>query len=289
MKRMTFWAVLGLCLLAAIAVYSLRVAGRVASVREASSHLEESAERAVVLGETAVGPSTMETLERRQKAARDDLGQTRNWFKVRDDATLDRWFGDLKTAWGKNPNREDFKRQYLLARDRLVRDVTRIIKARGDKVRPPGLIDYDWLQGDGVPELAHLARIQRAFRVQAHVAMAAARTGGWIPADQPLDAGDEQSVPSARGGPFARLRYFVKVRCRADRVGDVLHMLDAPFEIEGESGSRRMELPVTVDNVFVTRVNMDPAALPPSETEPPVEVTFLFSVLDYRQDVVRGS
>ena len=283
MARLSFWILLFACVVVACSVYVFRVDALAGSVREGSRELQASADRAELAASVAVGGEMLQAQRQARDKAVEAYRNLAAWFNARNDQNLTRWFPDLSvTSWGEEPLREDFKRYYNLARDRLVREIAPDLERHGLQSEIMPLVEHPWLRGEELPEKSELRRYQKDFWVQDRLVRAFVRRGAVLV--RPIQGGDNQPGVGlvAGGGPFDEIRYDVRVRCSSLQLLNVLHALDGPVEISHEDGSKEdMSLNVIVDRVEVQRLNVDAALANRYAGEPPVEVTFYLTVLDF--------
>lgn len=282
MGRFTFWILFAACLIAGGGLYAVKIRADEAEVGMLAASIETEAIAAEEAAERTMGGGTLDRLGNAQKEARDGLNDARSFFATRDAENLDRWFPALQCDWGARPKRQQFVTEYNLAVDGLTREVTSVLEE--NEVRSSGLmmIDYPWRQrGADAPPTDDLAKLQRTYWYQDRLHRAFARMGGRLVAPM-----SEESGPAALGladALFEGRRFRVEVGCRSERLLDVLRALDGPFEIQREDGSSEtVSPPFVVDDVAVSRLDLDSATANEWLDEPPVRVTFFLTALDFK-------
>lgn len=290
MGRFTFWILLAACLMAAGAVYVLKVDNQKRDVEKQARELDAISERGLLAAENAIGDTMLIEQSQQQITAQKTFEATARWFEDRNAQNLSMWFPTLNMrSWAGTPSREDFKRFYNLAVDQLIREVADDLRDHGLEGQTLQLVSHPWMRGDEIPDKADLRALQREFWVQDRLVRAFARAGAVLA--RPIQGGESQSGVGvvAGGGPFNRIRYDVRVLCQTRYLEDVLHALDAPFDITHEDGTKELAaLPVIVNNVLIQRLNVDATIANRYPEEPPVEVTFFLTVLDFDGTKTKG-
>lgn len=290
-SKYLFWVLLGLLIAVLSLVYFLKVKE---SAKKLSEHVDHLSQRTVAANNsvvTAVGKGQVaEMLEMQTKVREDVLGRLQASFIDRDNENLDLWFTDLKTPWKTFPPVDDFQRYYDLARDRLARETDNYLSDHGIKGKASQLISYSSLTDmpDSSKEeredvKVEMRRRQKEFWIQDRLVRLFARVGGWMA--RPIKGGASSGI-SANGvssAAFERTRYDVRVRVKGDRLIDLLHALDAPVTLTSEDGGPLVvALSVVIDNIAIKSLDLDLSLVQNFEdSEPPVEVSFLLTVLDY--------
>ncbi|MCA9321458.1 MAG: hypothetical protein KDB53_12015 [Planctomycetes bacterium] len=285
MAKYSFWILLAACVMASAAIYSVNVNGRLKSLEQTSRDLVAQSAAAEVKSRTGVGPAMLETLQARQTAAHKDLADVKERFRLQDQDHLDHWFAALDIPWGASPDLEEFARQYALASDRLGRELLGNLAAKGVKEVSIPLIAKPWIGGSEKLTKKLAIEAQREFWVQDRLLRAVTRLGA-VPL-RPIRGGEasDEVGRGAAGGYFDRLRFDLVVHSPAAVVHDLLHAFDGPFDVTHEDGTvETMALLVNVDNVSIKRLTLDSSAANRFRGEPPVEVAFYLTVLDYRPE-----
>lgn len=289
MGRYTFWILLGACLLAAGAVYFLEVARPSGELETQAAVLDSMSERADSLGERAIGPATVATMKNRLAAADELTANLEAHFATIDSNNVERWFPGLRLGWSEQPLREEFKRFYNLATDQLVREASKDLEGFGYDDPSLPLIEHPWMRGSDLPPNDRMRGLQQEFWVQDRLVRAFSRVGAVL--TRPVRGGERQAaVGASAGGRFDRVRYDVQVRCKTLHLRRVLHALDRPFEVRFAGGaSETMFLGLVVDNVSVRSISVDTATANRYADEPPVEVSFFVTLLDFQNEPKAGS
>lgn len=282
MKRYLFHIMMGACLVVLALVYQFCIAMPDRELRNLTTDLQSSASRAQDMAPDAFGDLSLRRVATLQDQADNGLKRIVDAFRRRDADNLDYWFSDLGVEWKDLPKVEDFKRFYALARDRLSRECATQLKAQGLAEARPALITYPWLESSALPTVKELRRLQREFWVQDRTVRALALVGAYPL--RPLSSGEAQ--PPVGLGPnrvgFTRMRFDLQVACRESMLAKTLHAMDAPFRFRTEDGEEvRMALNVVIDNVSIERVTLTKEHLQDTSIDPPVELNFFLTVLDY--------
>ena len=289
-SKYLFWILLALLVATLALIYFLRVKETAAKLQEHVALLDTLTQSARSKAPAAVGREQLATMIEMQKKVKTDvLERLHASFARRDSDNLDMWFFDLKTPWKTWPKVEDFQRQYDLAVDRLIREARAYLGEQGVRNVSPQLISHEPLTR--MPKetaeqrrklKAEMRRRQKEFWVQDRLVRLFARVGAWL--SQPIKGGESMGVAAAgtSGAAFERIRYEVRVQVKGDRILDALHALDGPVTLHGEDGGLLVvALSAIIDNIAIRNLDLTYELTNTWMDEPPVEVVFHLTVLDY--------
>ncbi|MFT7617635.1 MAG: hypothetical protein ACI97A_001274 [Planctomycetota bacterium] len=291
-SKYLFWVLLALLLLVLGLVYVLKVNGAAKSLKERVGLLDLLSVSAETGAKDAVGKNQLVEMTELQKEIKVNvLNKLQGSFARRDQENLDLWFPELKTEWQSHPAVDEFQRQYELAADRLSREAAGYLSEQGVQGVPTSLILHaPLIKNDSstkesrVEQRDEMRRRQREFWVQDHIVRLFARVGAWLP--RAIKGGESSGIvgTGASSAAFERTRYDVRVRVPSKRLIDALHALDAPVTLNNEDGGLlTIAISAVIDNVSVRSVDFDLETTQKWGTEPPVEVSFFLTVLDYHE------
>ena len=291
-SKYLFWVLLALLFVVLGLVYVLKVQRTAQRLSEKVALLNTLSASASTKAPHAVGRKELAEMTEMQNKVRDDvLRKLQASFERRDADNLDLWFPDLKTPWKSSPRVEPFQRQYELARDRLTRETARYLAEQGVKNVSTALLSYESLTNEAYNSKEERARVQkemrrrqREFWVQDRLARLFARVGAWL--SRPIKGGESSGIAAngVSSAAFERTRYDVRVRVKSERLQDALHALDAPVTLHSEDGGLLViALSAVVDNNAIRSLDLDLPLVQKWEGEPPVEVSFYLTILDYHE------
>lgn len=291
-SKYLFWVLLALLLLVLALVYILKVNGASSSLKERVGLLDSLSDSAEAGTQDAVGRDQLDEMTSFQSGVKKNvLDKLQASFGRRDQENLDLWFPDLKTEWKAYPAVDQFQRQYELGTDRLAREATGYLAEQGVKDVRTALLEYPPLANDDSStresralQRSEMRRRQREFWIQDHIVRMLARVGGWL--SRPIKGGESSGIVGngASSAAFERTRYNVRARVLSKRLVDALHALDAPITLSDEDGGLfTIALSAVVDNISIRSLDLDLETAEKWGAEPPVEVSFFLTVLDYHE------
>ncbi len=295
-SKYLFWVLLGLLVVVLSLVYVLKVNRSAQTLSENVRLLNSLSESAIAKAPGAVGKDQVTQLETLQKKVQEDVvTKLEDSFTRRDAEHLDLWFDDLKTPWTSFPLVEDFQRHYQLSRDRLAREATGYLEEQGVTgvaialMNPEPMVPKsDATKTEREAQKVEMRRRQREFWVQDRLVRLFARVGAWL--SRPIQGGESSGIvgTGVSSAAFERTRFDVRVRAKGERLLDVIHALDAPVTLADEDGGlMTVAISAIVDNVVITNLELDLALVEKWQDEPPVEVHFYLTILDYHERAKR--